>query len=496
MQEQDFAEELDLRGSEPAYRLRGEVEGRPLIFELGMGRHALGSARDNDLRLVGPGVSRRHALLRVEPEGLVVEDLGSKNGIFLDGRRIVRAAVVPDSRLAIGPIELVVERMVEGAELAIRFETAGKTKTPFSETADADTLDAVPDAADARERFLPELRFPADYVVGRSRPMLGLYRRMAILCRARRPILLHGETGVGKELLARTLHDSSADSKAPYVMVNCAAIPESLLEAEMFGIVRGAASGIEPRPGYFALAEGGTLFLDEIGELAPPLQAKLLRVLQEGEIQPVGGKPRRVDVWVVAATHVDLQGERLRSDLYYRLAGGLLEVPPLRKARADIPILVRHLLGRSSAAAGVEIRGMTTRAVERLRRYPWPGNIRQLAQLLDRLVAARPLGGILDEDAIDDLLSETRPESDEPIADLTRAESLELRPRIEAVEKALILEAKRRSGGRKIHAARLLGISRSGLDKMLRRLGLVASWTRGQPASTADDRPGGEEGEG
>ena len=169
---------------------------------------------------------------------------------------------------------------------------------------------ATPPTVVVEERALPSLRFPPGYVVGRSPAMEELYHRMATLCRRRRPVLLHGETGVGKELLARTLHDSSTDPKQPYVVVNCAAIPANLLEAEMFGIAGGAASGVEPRPGYFARAEGGTLFLDEIGELAPALQAKLLRVLQEGEIQPVGGRPRRVDVWVIAATHVDRRGDR------------------------------------------------------------------------------------------------------------------------------------------------------------------------------------------
>ena len=607
--------------SEPTYRLHAEIGGRVRVFELVVGQYALGSARDNDVRLVGPGVSRHHAILRVHEQGLVIEDLDSKNGTFIDGQSVARGAVTAGARLGIGPLELVAERVAEGAELAIRFEGGGDPASTLSGGGDSETLaidlastpgdplallepllpslgscepseglrrlaealglsglcrvrwtadgiplvraawgelgdlpslevirelpairigdgvwrcgtfgatsrgelvawwpkggrsasrpralflwpaepvqtlsarwlrivlrllegaDGDPPAVVEEERALPSLHFPPGYVVGRSPAMEELYHRMATLCRRRRPVLLHGETGVGKELLARTLHDSSADPKAPYVVVNCAAIPANLLEAEMFGIVGGAASGVEPRPGYFARAEGGTLFLDEIGELAPALQAKLLRVLQEGEIQPVGGRPRGVDVWVIAATHVDLTGERLRRDLYYRLAGGVLEVPPLRGARDDIPALVRHLLAESSSAAGTALRGMTTRALRRLQDHRWPGNVRELIQVLERLVATRPPGGILDEDSLDQLLPASVADGDlgEAPEDLADAPSLGLRPRLEAVERALIVEAMRRSRGRKIRAAELLGVSRSGLDKMLSRLDLATSWVR------------------
>jgi two-component system response regulator HupR/HoxA len=300
---------------------------------------------------------------------------------------------------------------------------------------------------------------------------------MATLCSSRRPVLLHGETGVGKELLARTLHDSSPDPRKPYVVVNCAAVPENLLEAEMFGIVKGAATGVEPREGYFAHAHGGTLFLDEIGELTPTLQAKLLRTLQENEIQPVGGRPRPIDVWVIAATHADLRSDKLRRDLYYRMAGGLLEVPPLRRCQDDVPALVRRFLAAAAAEAGIPLRGVTVRALGRLRSYGWPGNVRELEHAMRRVVRSRPPGGIVDEDGLpEEIRSEARHLAD--VRPSAETDDLELRPRVETLERFLIREAMRRAGGRQVKAAELLGVSRSGLAKMLERLDLKHAWAR------------------
>ena len=467
----------------PTLRLSGVIAGRPWVRELDAGVYLLGSSRRCDVRLVGEGVSRQHATLRVDGGGVLVEDLGSKNGIFIDGRRVVRAVAPGGARLGIGRVELRVGRMVAGDELAIRFDDGGPSGSSGIETASethwVDLQSLGPSSATKDRPAPPTLRFPSRYVPGRSPATVELYRRMTAVCRLRRPVLLHGETGVGKELLARTLHESSADPRAPYVVVNCAAIPENLLESEMFGIVRGAASGVEPRAGYFEQAAGGTLFLDELGELAPTLQAKLLRVLQEGEIQPVGGKPRRVDVWVVAATNVDLGSPSLRRDLFYRMAGGLIEVPPLREARDDIPLLVRPLLERAATEAAVVVRGMTRGALQRLCAADWPGNVRQLELVLQRAVSEVGESGVVDEQVFDRVLprgEERSPKEPGGSDELDEVSNLELKPRVEALERRLIIEAMRRAGGRKIRAAELLGVSRSGLDKMLRRLEIGTSW--------------------
>ena len=467
--------------NESLFRLRGDSQGQRLLFELPPGEALVGRGIENDIRLEFAGVSRRHALLQIRPQGVMAKDLDSTNGTCIDGVRVVRAAATEGSRIAFGPVELTVEALDDGAELAMQFEARASAEGSLSELEQADTL-LVSGEHDDSESSTPiertedvQLHFPKGCVVGKSEEMTRLYRQMADVCRLRPPVLLHGETGAGKEMLARSLHDSSAGSGAPYVVVNCAAIPENLLEAEMFGVVKGAATGVEARDGYFSRAEGGTLFLDEIGELSPSLQAKLLRVLQEGEIQPVGGASRPVDVWIIAATHANLESGNLRRDLYYRLTAGLLEVPPLRRCRDDIAPLIRHHLQVAAYKTGFELRGVTSRALEKLRHHAWPGNIRELAHIAGRLVAARPTAGIIDTEHLPEPLLRAEPDA-EPEETLPDSVSLEIRPRVEALERRLIREAMIRTAGHQIRAAELLGLSRSGLAKKLRRLGLENSW--------------------
>jgi len=207
------------------------------------------------------------------------------------------------------------------------------------------------------------LRFPSAHLPGRSPAMTALYGEMALLARGEIPVLILGETGVGKEHVARTLHLSSSRSRGPFVGVNCAAIPADLLEAELFGIRKGVATGVAHRKGIFEQAREGTLFLDEIGDMLPALQAKVLRTLQEKQIRPVGGRPSPVDVRVISATNSDL-GKRIeagtfRQDLYYRLAGCELRIPPLRHRREDIPALVEHFMRATAAEIGKRTHGIT-----------------------------------------------------------------------------------------------------------------------------------------
>jgi transcriptional regulator with AAA-type ATPase domain len=318
----------------------------------------------------------------------------------------------------------------------------------------------------------PELVFPPGYRPGTSPAMTALYKQMRALLRGDMPVLINGETGVGKEMVARILHDSSARRHGPFIPINCAAVPANLLEAEMFGIERGVATGVEARPGKFQLADGGTLFLDEIGEMPPALQAALLRALQEKEIQPVGGKPRAVDVRVISATNVDLAqhlgGGALRRDLFHRL-GGVLEVPPLRACTDDIQGLVEHFLRRFAGEVGVRIRGLTVGAMQILGSYDWPGNIRELEHVICRLVYMSADGEIIDTRHVRRLLREKRPTVD-PVARLiAESPSLEMKPLVEMIEKALIIEAARRTGGVKVAMCEKLGLSRNGLDNMLKR---------------------------
>jgi len=230
-------------------------------------------------------------------------------------------------------------------------------------------------------------------LIGSSPPMVSLREMIAKVGPSAAPVLITGESGTGKELVARSLHASSGRRDQPFVAVNCTALPEALLESELFGHTRGAFSGAAaPRRGLFAEADGGTLFLDEIGDMPPALQAKMLRVLQDGEVRAVGSDTvRRVDVRIVAATNQDIEKRigagQFRSDLFFRLNVVSIAVPPLRERGADLPELVALFITRARARnPGAKVRSMSADAVERLAAYSWPGNVRELENMVERIV--------------------------------------------------------------------------------------------------------------
>jgi two-component system, NtrC family, response regulator HydG len=286
-------------------------------------------------------------------------------------------------------------------------------------------------------------------------------------------VLLLGETGVGKEFLARILHDSSPRRRGPFVAINCAAIPADLLEAEMFGIGKGVATGVVERTGKFQMAGGGTLFLDEIGDMPLELQAKLLRALQEKEVQPVGGAPVPVDIRVLAATNTDLQRRmeegRFRRDVYFRVAGFTLRVPPLRERREDIPALVESFMRAFAPGAVKAPRGITVKALRALIEYSWPGNVRELEHEVRRLVYLCPPGEAIDSTMISPHVVGTGPDGGTGPAALA---TLDLAQNVHALERRLIAEALAKAGGNRTQAAKLLGVSRNGLNIKIERLGL------------------------
>jgi two-component system, NtrC family, response regulator HydG len=270
-------------------------------------------------------------------------------------------------------------------------------------------------------------------------------------------VLLQGESGTGKEVVARAIHDLSPRSSAPFVAVNSAAIPEGLLESELFGYEKGAFTGATARrEGRFERAHGGTLFLDEIGELTAPIQAKLLRVLQDGTFERLGGNETlRTDVRVVAATNKDLEQEvaegRFREDLYYRLAVIAVTLPPLREHRSDIPLLAQHFLKRYEGQAVRPLRGFTQAAMQALESYHWPGNVRQLENVVHRAVV------LCRGDRIDlvDLPDEVRSAETVPAREIV----IPVGTPLEEIERRVIHETLRHTGGDKTLAARLLGLS-------------------------------------
>lgn len=285
-------------------------------------------------------------------------------------------------------------------------------------------------------------------------------------------VLLLGESGTGKELAARALHEASRRSEGPFVVVNCAAIPENLVESELFGHRRGAFTGaVEDRRGKFEIADGGTIFLDEVGELPPPTQARLLRVLQEREVDKVGAaEPVRVDVRVVAATRIDLEARvregEFREDLWFRLHVVPLRIPPLRERAGDVPLLLEHFLTRSASRHRRPVPTLAPAALDRLERHDWPGNVRELENLVERLVVLGREGTIAEEDL---------PASLGGGGTRFGRVRVEIPPDgliLEEVEKGLIEEALRRHGGNQSAAARFLGVTRQTLIYRMKKFGL------------------------
>jgi transcriptional regulator with PAS, ATPase and Fis domain len=311
-------------------------------------------------------------------------------------------------------------------------------------------------------------------MVARSPAMHRIFRLVELLRDTDATVLVTGESGTGKEMVARALHDTSARAHGPFVAVNCAAIPSELLESELFGHVRGAFTGaVRDRPGRFELARGGTLFLDEIGDLAPALQAKLLRVLQEHAYERVGdARPRTADVRVVAATHLNLQRAvadgRFREDLYYRLRVVPIELPPLRERREDLPPLVHHLMGRIGVRRRRALR-LSPAAVRALLSYAWPGNVRELENALEyaTTVCDGQTVHLADLPAEVALLAGPAvplPEPPSPVAPAT----LPGLGAEEAAEAARIRAALEQARYRRDEAARLLGMSRTTLWRKIK----------------------------
>lgn len=304
-------------------------------------------------------------------------------------------------------------------------------------------------------------------LVGRTASMLGVYKQIAMAADATTPILIVGETGTGKELVARAIHSFGKISGRPFEALNCAVVPETLLAPELFGHVKGSFTGaVSDKKGLFEIASGGTIFLDEIGETTPGLQVSLLRVLQEGEIRPVGGtKTIKVSARVLAATNRDLDLEvaekRFRQDLFYRLSAFVIRVPPLRERREDIPLLVGAFLRNACARAGRQV-VLTPGAVDVLAAHSWPGNVRELENTIERLVLTTRSARVREEEVADHFRNLVSPAA-RAFADLPSLEELERRYLIHVIEAAK---------GNRTRAAEILKIDRRTLYRMAARFGI------------------------
>ncbi len=336
-------------------------------------------------------------------------------------------------------------------------------------------------------------------IVGRSEAMERVLQTIVKVARSDSPVLIHGESGTGKELVARALHRLSPRASRRFLAVNCSAIPESLLESELFGYVKGAFTGAEKsRKGYFEEATGGTLFLDEIGEMPPRLQAKLLRVLQEKQYTPVGSNEVKLaDVRIVTATNVDLEDavaqQRFRLDLFYRLNVLPIVMPPLRERKGDIRLLLEHFLEHSNQSHGLVNQAfMTPEVYACLERYPWPGNVRELQNLIERIVVMTG-GGAINIEALPQEYVQVKAgatardhasvliEKSEPILrdrdegafqaslEVLPPEGINLEFFIENLENSLIMQALERTGHNKNQAAKLLGLNRTTLVERIKK---------------------------
>jgi Nif-specific regulatory protein len=437
------------------------------------------------------GVLRRFARART---GATAKDIVVSRAVLeatLDRRE---AVIVRDARREVSPSTMVRERILSAMAVPIGLGARPMGFLYVDDRQHAERFDArdltfltalghfLAAALENAERYqraeamaeAVSSSTPIDELIGKSPVMARLKSQVVKYASAvRAHVLVRGESGSGKELVARALHSASPRAGGPFVTLNCAAIPETMIESELFGHEKGAFTGaVRAKRGKFVLADGGSLFLDEIGDLALPAQAKLLRAIQEGEVQPLGAeRDVRVDVRIISATHKDLRAEieagRFREDLYYRLAVAEIEVPPLRSRKEDVELIAASLIRRAAEGMGKHVEGITEAALAALTRHDWPGNVRELRNEVERAVinAEAPL---IDAHDLSPRLGAAR-----PIATGPRARSLVERfAELEPTEKQLVEEAIAQAKGNLSEAARLLGITRIMIKRRIEKFGL------------------------
>jgi DNA-binding NtrC family response regulator len=310
---------------------------------------------------------------------------------------------------------------------------------------------------------------PVGSLIGRTAPMLEVYKQVAHAADSAAPVLIVGESGSGKELVARAIHSHSKRAREPFVAINCGAIADTLLESELFGHQRGSFTGaVSDHKGVFEQAGGGTVLLDEIGDTTAALQVRLLRVLEEGEVRPVGGnRSLRVTARVIAATNMPLEQavaeSRFRQDLYYRLSVIVIRVPPLRDRRADIPLLIGSFLEDACKRAGQK-KVLSTEALDALLRHAWPGNVRELRNTIERLVVSSR-SALIEAFDLTDTVTVARPApQDQPFSDL---------PTLDDLERRYLLHVLDAAKGNRTRAAEILGVDRRTLYRMAERFGIA-----------------------
>jgi DNA-binding NtrC family response regulator len=413
--------------------------------------------------------------LRKASADLVVTDLKlpGMNGLeFLQEGKRLNPSLPFIVMTAYGSVETAVDAMKAGAsDYVLKPFTMAEMKLVINKELD------VQQVRDENVRLKEALgkRYHFQNIVGRSKKMQEVLALVERVAPTNSTVLIGGESGVGKDLIARAIHQNSRRAGGPFIKINSTAIPDTLFESELFGFERGAFTGaLASKPGKFELADKGTLFLDEIGDVPASIQVKLLRVLQEREFERLGGtKTLKVDIRMIAATNRDLRAAleegTFREDLYYRLNVVPIDIPPLREHREDIPDLVNHFLARFAADSEKEIEGITPAALDALMEYHWPGNVRQLENSVERAVALSS-GPMIDEK---DIHLDTTQSKSGAASSASANQFLPEGMTLEQWEDNMIREALKRANGNKSQAARLLGLSRNALRYRLGKLGVA-----------------------
>jgi two-component system NtrC family response regulator len=425
-----------------------------------------------EVALASDGDEARDLIAQRRPK-LVITDLRMPASGGLDLLRYVR-----DERLQTTIIIITAFASVETAVQAMKAGAYDYVTKPI----DYDALVLAVHRAMERQNLLEEVRnlraaldqkYGFENIIGRSKPLLRVLEMASRVAQHDSTVLIHGETGTGKELLARAIHHNSRRRSKPFVTINCGAIPKELLESELFGYTRGAFSGAyTAKPGKIELADGGTLFLDEVGELPLEMQVKLLRLLQHGEVDKIGATGTSVvDVRVIAATNRDLQAMTedgtFREDLYYRLAVVPLLLPPLRERREDIPELVQYLFRKVKERHGLASLRLGAAVNSALAGYRWPGNVRELENVIERIVVLAASEEVTDADLPEEIRTSLPPVRDAFLLDLP-----EQGISLEAVERELLMRALEKFNGNQTQAARYLDISRRTLIYRMEKHGL------------------------
>jgi DNA-binding NtrC family response regulator len=400
-------------------------------------------------------------VLHAEDVGVVVTDLKMPG---MDGLQLLEHALHIDPSLQV--ILITAHGTAEVGQRAWEMGAAGYVRKPFDRD---EILFEIRRALD-KCQAAGEVAETQGAMVGQSPPMKEVYALVARVAPTSSTVLIRGESGTGKELVARAVHDQSRRKGKPFIKVICAALPETLIESELFGYEKGAFTGAAAtKPGRFELAEGGTLFLDEIGDLTPATQVKLLRVLQDREFERLGGtQTLRADVRVLAATHRDLEAfvkeGRFREDLFYRINVVPVRMPALRERPSDLPLLAEHFLRKFRQEHGKPSVKLDAGAIAALASHAWPGNVRELQNVVERLVVLNQSGLILEREARE-CLGTAKPGPASP-------GSTPLGASVADAEKAAIEQALKASGGNRTHAAKALGISRRTLHNKLNDYGI------------------------